>query len=225
MDTDFEAQLRADGVVFDAGDAALLAAIAETGSLNRAADSLGRSYSRSHARVADLEAAFGPLVERQRGGSGGGGSTLTDAGRALLDRFDRLQRTVDAVTTVPETVLDGTVTDREGELGTVETALGAVRALVPPEEDDVRVTLRADAVTLHDPDEVPSGAGTSARNRFEGAVTSVDAGESVCRVTVDAAGHPVTALVTAESRARLSLAPGRAVVVSFKATATHATPA
>ncbi|MFW5939519.1 MAG: TOBE domain-containing protein [Halolamina sp.] len=225
MDAGFDASLRADGVAFSARDADLLRAVDDAGSLNAAASTLGRSYSRAHDRLTDLEAAFGALVERQRGGSGGGGSRLTDRAHELLAAFDRLRAGYSAIAETSETVLDGTVVERHGELGTVETAAGTVRATVPPDADSVEVVLRADAVTLHDPGDAPPGGATSARNRFDGEVVDVDRGEAICRVAVDVgADAPLVALVTEESRQRLALSAGRDVVASFKATATRATP-
>lgn len=225
MDAGFDATLRADGVAFGERDAELLRTVDEAGSLNAAASELGRSYSRAHDRLTDLEDAFGSLVERQRGGSGGGGSALTDRARELLGAFDRLRAGYSAIAETTETVLDGDVVDREGELGTVETAAGTVRALLPPETDSVEVVLRADAVTLHDPADAPAGSETSARNRFAGEVVAVNRGEAVCRVSVDVgAADALVALVTEESRQRLALEPGREVVASFKATATRTTP-
>ncbi|MFB6221322.1 MAG: TOBE domain-containing protein [Halolamina sp.] len=225
MDAGFDARLRAGDVAFDERDAALLRAVDSAGSLNAAAADLGRSYSRAHGRLTDLEDAFGDLVERQRGGETGGGSTLTPRAEELLARFDRLRAGYSSVAETAEAVLDGTVEARTGELGTVSTAAGQVRALVPPGADDVQVSLRADTVTLHDPADVPDAGATSARNRFAGEVTALDRGEAVSRVTVDVgADAPLFALVTEESRERLSLAVGTPVVASFKATATRATP-
>ncbi|GAA0659027.1 TOBE domain-containing protein [Salarchaeum japonicum] len=224
MDADFDARLRADGVTLTERDARLLETVDETASIHAAADELGRSYSRSHARITDLEAAFGPLVERQRGGSGGGGSRLTENARKTLARFDRLRAGYASIADTAEAVLDGTVEARDGELGTVETAAGRVRALVPPDADAVQVCLRADAVTLHDPADAPDADATSARNRFEGTIASIDRGEAVSLVAVAVGtGTPVFALVTEESRERLDLRAGRSVVASFKATATRAT--
>ncbi|MEE6209861.1 TOBE domain-containing protein [Salarchaeum sp. III] len=225
MDADFDARLRADGVTFTERDARLLDAVDETASIHAAADALGRSYSRSHTRITDLEAAFGSLVERQRGGAGGGGSRLTENARETLARFERLRAGYSSIAETTETVLDGRVESRTGELGTVSTAAGRVRALVPPDTDEVQVCLRADAVTLHAPDDAPAGDATSARNRFEGTVASVDRGEAVSLVSVEAGTDtPVFALVTEDSRERLDLREGRSVVASFKATATRATP-
>ncbi|MFB6113283.1 MAG: TOBE domain-containing protein [Halodesulfurarchaeum sp.] len=222
MDPAFEAQLRESGVTFTGEDATLLETIDEEGSLNRAATELGRSYSHAQKRLGRLEDAFGTLVKRQRGGAGGGGSTLTDTGRALLARFDRLERGYASVADVAETVLDGEVRDRDGELGRVDTAAGTIRAIVGPEMEEVHVTIPADAVVLHAPEDVPPADGTSARNRFSGTVVSVTAGESVAKVAVDVgAAVPLLAVLTHDSVDRLSLEPGTPVTATVKATATR----
>jgi len=227
MDAGFETHLRADGVEFDADDAELLRAVDREGSLNRAADELGRSYSRAHQRLTALEDALGSLVTRQRGGSGGGGSELTDEARAVLARFERLRAEFTGTAEVEETVLSGRVVAREGELATVETSAGRVRALAPEADTDaVQVAVRADAVTLHAPEDAPAEAATSARNRFAGTVSAIDAGEQVARVLVDVgADATLSALVTASSVETLDLQAGSEVVASFKATATRASPA
>lgn len=229
MDAGFEAHLRADGVRFDATDAELLRTIAAEGSLNRAADALGRSYSRAHQRLTELEEALGPLVARQRGGSGGGGSELTAEARDLLARFDRLRAEFTGTAEVEETVLSGRVIARDGELATVETDAGRVRALAPggtedAEAGDVQVAIRADTVTLHDPADAPAEVATSARNRFEGRIVGVERGESVADVRISlGAGAPLVALVTVESVDRLDLTSDTPVVATWKATATRAT--
>ncbi|WP_273836621.1 TOBE domain-containing protein [Halococcus sp. PRR34] len=224
MDAGFEARLQTDGASFEAADAALLRAVDEHRSLNAAADALGRSFSRAHKRITVLEDEFGALVERQRGGVGGGGSELTDAAHDLLARFDRLQTAYTGTATVEETVLRGQVIDRDGELATVETAAGTVRALAPEATERVQVTLRADAVTLHAPDDIPETGEMSARNRFRGTVVDLDRGETIVRVGVDiGATEPLAVLVTHDALAALDLVAGDSVVASFKATATRAT--
>ncbi len=225
MDAGFDARLQADSVEFTQEDASLLEAVDEIGSIHNAADELGRSYSRSHQRITVLEEAFGTLVERQRGGSGGGGSTLTGDAHELLSRFERLRAGYSSVAETTEAVIDGTVKRRTGELGTVMTVAGAVRAIVPPNTDMVQVSLRADTVTLHDPGETPTESATSARNRFDGHVHSIDRGDAISLVSVDVGAEDLLyALVTEDSRERLELESGRQIVASFKATATRATP-
>lgn len=225
VDADFDARLDKAGVRFTERDVTLLLAIREHGSLNRAADVLDRSYSRSQQRVVELEEAFGRLVDRQRGGSGGGGSTLTDTAIELLAEFDRLRAEFTGVTEVEETVLGGHVTETTGELGTIETAAGPVRAIVPSGGSDVRIAVRADAITLHPPDSVPESE-TSARNHFRGTVSRIESGEAVARVVIDVgADTDLTVLVTQTSVETLDLAAGEPVAASFKATATRAYPA
>lgn len=219
---EFDARIGGGDVTLTERDARLLRRIDECGSINRAATDLGRSYSRAQQRIVDLEEAFGELVERTRGGAGGGGSRLTDRARDLLARYDRLCLEFAGVAETSETVFPGRVREREGELATVETPAGTVRALVPGADGEVRVAVRADAVTLHAPDESPSAGRTSARNRLDGVVEAVDASEAVAVATVDVdAPTPLTAIVTVDSVGKLGLEPGTPVVASFKATATR----
>jgi len=218
----FDAYIRADGVTLDARDVALLRAIDREGSLNHAAEVLGRSYAHAQRRVVELEGAFGSLVERRRGGSGGGGSELTETARELLTAFERTQRSFEGVADIAETVLTGEITAREGELVTVETAAGPVRALVPEGAGRVQLTIRADAVTLTDPADTPVPEHTSARNRFAGTVVGVESGDRIDRIAVDVgADEPLLALVTRDSREKLGLEPASDVIASFKATATR----
>lgn len=220
----FEPHLAVDDVTVTRRDVEMLRAIDDSGSMSAAAEALGRSYPHLQRRVDELEAAVGSLTSRVRGGSGGGGTELTPEARRLVRRFDRLQAELAGVTDAEETVLAGDVREREGELATVETAAGRLRALVPAGADRVEVTLRSDAVTLHAPGDAPPADATSAHNRVPGTVRAVDRGEAVARVRLDVgADEPLVALVTADSADRLDLAPGREVVASFKATATRAT--
>lgn len=220
--TEFDARIGRGDVTLTGRDVELLRAIDDHGSINAAATALGRSYSRAQQRVVELEESFGDLVERERGGSGGGGSRLTDEARDLLSQYDRLRAEFSGVAETAETVLSGRVIDRDGELATVETPAGTVRALVPEAGEAVRVTLRADAVTLQSPSRSPDADRTSARNRLRGTVLDVDAGESVALVTVDVGGEvTLSALVTAASVETLRLHRGTPVVASFKATATR----
>ena len=241
MDAGFEAHLRAGDVTVDERDVALLAAVDREGSLSAGADALDRSYSRAHKRLGALEAELGALVERERGGAGGGGSRLTEDGRALLARFARVRAAFADTAETEAAVLGGRVAERHGELATVETRLGAVTALLFEDDDRVQVTVRADAVTLQDPADAPSASASSARNRFAGVVVDVDRRASVALVRVEVAdenesvdgeggsgvadGPAVTlpVLVTRDSVGRLGLEPGREVVATFKATATRAT--
>lgn len=81
------------GVALGPGKADLLQAIDETASLTAAAARFGMSYKRGWTLVRELNAAFAkPLVETEKGGSGGGGGArLTALGRHVLGRYRRME--------------------------------------------------------------------------------------------------------------------------------------
>lgn len=218
-----EAALVESDIEFTARDATLLRTIDKTGSVASASAELERSRARALSRIETLESAFGMLVERRRGGSGGGGSRLTDGARELLNRYDRLAAALDAAAAIPETVLSGTVNSIDGEIATVETAIGTVRGIGRglSVDDRVQVRIGADAVTVNDPDRDAEPDATSARNRRAGSVRSIGGGETVLEAAIDVDGTTFTALVTRESADRLGLAVDRTVVLTWKATATR----
>lgn len=77
--------LRGEEVGLGPGKADLLAAVAETGSITKAAARLGISYMHAWSLVQTMNACFrAPLVESSRGGARGGGAGLTEAGREVL---------------------------------------------------------------------------------------------------------------------------------------------
>lgn len=218
----FEPHVAVGDVTVDARDVEMLRAIDSHGSMQAAADALGRSYPHLQRRVVELEDAAGALTERVRGGSGGGGTELTDRATRLVRQFERLRVELGGVAAVAESVIPGTVVARDGELATVETPAGALTARVPGEDTGaaVDVLVRSDAVVVMTSDVDADTTQTSLRNRLDGTVSAVDAGETVAHVTVSVAEDvDVEAVVTTESRDRLGLEPGREVVVAFKSTA------
>lgn len=217
------AVLAEDDVEFDARDATLFREIARTGSVAKASSDLGRSRARALSRIETLEAAFGALVERHRGGDEGGGSQLTENATRLLNRYNRLQVAVTAEAQVPETVLHGSVTRVLGELAEVNTEVGTVRGL----HDGVRVgeetqiRIGADAITVLDPTADPEPNSTSARNRLPGRISDISRGETVYILGIEVGEAVFRALVTEESAERLELREERDVVITWKATATR----
>lgn len=76
----------------DARFFALLAALEATGSINRAARTAGLSYKGAWLVLESAgNLAQAPLIASITGGAGGGGTRLTDAGRALLAAWCALQ--------------------------------------------------------------------------------------------------------------------------------------
>lgn len=230
VEKDFEPYLSIGEVTVTDRDVEMLRAIDRTGSMHRAAEQLGRSYPHLQRRLVEIESAAGQLTERSRGGADGGGTTLTERGQELRRQFARLRAELDGVAAVTESILPGTVTDRTGEIGTVDTAAGPLTAIVPPDATDVEVCVRSDAVVLHTPQQdADTGRETSLRNELQGTVTAVEAGDAVATVTVALDSHEGTAelvaLITETSRATLDIEAGCEVVASFKATAARAVPA
>lgn len=75
------------------GKAALLEAIAATGSISAAAKRLGMSYRRAWLLVDTMNRCFRtPLVDAATGGSGGGGAGLTTLGEEVLARYRTMER-------------------------------------------------------------------------------------------------------------------------------------
>lgn len=223
IEKEYSTKLSVGDVTIDRRDIEMLDAIDQYGSMHKAADALGRSYARLQNRVVEIEDAIGPITERRRGGSGGGGTELTRTAHELRLQFDRHEAELDGVARVTESVFGGTVRGRTGELATVETAIGPIRALVPEDASDVQVTVRSDAVVLTDPDETPPADDTSLRNQFTGTVEQVEPGDAITRVTIRlAADETIQALITKASSDRLALEPERSITVSFKATAARA---
>jgi molybdate transport system regulatory protein len=65
----------------------LLQAVAETGSINKAAKAIGFSYKATWERIETINnLSPTPLITRKTGGSGGGGTILTKDGETFLER-------------------------------------------------------------------------------------------------------------------------------------------
>jgi molybdate transport system regulatory protein len=70
------------------GKADLLERIARCGSIAAAGREMGMSYKRAWELIGTLNAMFrAPLVERTRGGPGGGGAVLTELGHEVLTLY------------------------------------------------------------------------------------------------------------------------------------------
>jgi molybdate transport system regulatory protein len=87
----------AQGVsVIGDGRARLLEKIGQTGSLSKAAKALSMSYRKAWEHLNMMEDGFGKkLVIRHVGGKQGGGTELTDAGKDILERYERLREELD----------------------------------------------------------------------------------------------------------------------------------
>jgi len=74
------------------GKIALMEMISKHGSITAAGKQMGMSYRRAWLLVQELNGIFRePLVEKQTGGSGGGGARLTRLGRDVIGRYRAIE--------------------------------------------------------------------------------------------------------------------------------------
>jgi molybdate transport system regulatory protein len=74
------------------GKIKLMELISKHGSISAAGKEMGMSYRRAWLLVDDINRVFRePLVEKQTGGSGGGGARLTKLGRDVVGRYRAIE--------------------------------------------------------------------------------------------------------------------------------------
>lgn len=168
---------------------ALLAAIAEHGSITAAAKAVGLSYKAAWDAVDAMNNSAGePLVVRAAGGKGGGGTMLTPRGEGLVRTYRALEAEHRAFV---------------AQLSRVSEQLDASAA--DALQHDIHLIRRLMIKT-------------SARNRLFGTVTQVRTGAVNDEVTLAlAGGQQVVATVTHESVETLGLAPGTEAFALIKA--------
>lgn len=92
--TRFRLRILFDHAMLGPGKAELLEHIRATGSIAAAGRRMDMSYKRAWMLVEELNAAFrAPLVSSTRGGPGGGGAQLTDAGAEVLHLYHEIVET------------------------------------------------------------------------------------------------------------------------------------
>ncbi|HET7010683.1 MAG TPA: LysR family transcriptional regulator [Anaerolineales bacterium] len=76
------------GIILSPWRARLLEAVGRIGSITGAADELKVPYRRAWEKLKEMEANYGQvLVNTEIGGPHGGGATLTESARDLMQRF------------------------------------------------------------------------------------------------------------------------------------------
>ena len=97
-----------DSIAMGPGKADLLEHIAEAGSISAAAKKMQMSYKRAWMLVEEMNAAFAlPLVASARGGQGGGGARLTEAGDEVLRLYREVVARSEAAAAEPIAALEG----------------------------------------------------------------------------------------------------------------------
>jgi molybdate transport system regulatory protein len=83
---------------FGPGRAELLQLIVDTGSISKAAKSMGMSYKKAWAMVDELNArGQKPYVITHKGGQKGGGTEVTKTGREVLTAYQKLNNQLSSV--------------------------------------------------------------------------------------------------------------------------------
>lgn len=91
LHAEMELALSMDGTVMNAELSRVLNLVEATGSLQLASDCLGISYSKSWKSIKNLEKALGvTVIASTAGGTSGGNSHLTDAGKFFLHQYDEM---------------------------------------------------------------------------------------------------------------------------------------
>ncbi|HID90584.1 TPA: LysR family transcriptional regulator [Candidatus Bathyarchaeota archaeon] len=98
------------------GRVSILEAIGRLNSIKRACESLGISYRYGWGCIRKIESRLGrPVVERRRGGYGGGGARLTGLGRMLTERYRIIEARVREGIGGPRVVAGAGASEREPE--------------------------------------------------------------------------------------------------------------
>ncbi len=102
-----KAQVLCDGeLAMGPGKAALLEAIAITGSLSAAGRCLGFSYRRTWLLADTMNRCWRtPLITTAHGGSKGGGARLTPLGETILSRYRALEKAIADAASAPAAAL------------------------------------------------------------------------------------------------------------------------
>jgi len=84
--------IEADGqILLGEGRVSLLKAIQETGSLSKAAKSMGMSYKKAWGLIDAVNTrAEKPVCNTQIGGKSGGGTAITEYGKALIKTYETI---------------------------------------------------------------------------------------------------------------------------------------
>lgn len=87
-----------DGVKYFGPRAELLHRIDETGSIAKAARSMGMSYKKAWDMIDELNTRGNkPFVISHKGGQKGGGAQLTEAGKKVITAYHKLTKKIDAI--------------------------------------------------------------------------------------------------------------------------------
>ena len=105
-----------DVIAIGPGKVTLLEAIAATGSISAAAQSLGMSYRRAWLLLDEMNRMLRtPVTDSARGGATRGGSEITETGRLMIETYRRIEPRAEQACAQDIDKLVALVADRSGQ--------------------------------------------------------------------------------------------------------------
>lgn len=199
----------------------LLELIGETGSIKKAAETMGMSYKAAWDNINQLNEIYGKnLVERTTGGRGGGGTKLTEHGRNLIKTYNHYSRIHELYLTdiTRMNCVEAKISESKDGYAVAETKGGDRLACVLLDsgiktDDRVNLFIKPSDIILINSDSFQ----TSARNLLKTSVKSVNEKEGVSEIILSSEkGTVLTVTVTSNSAARLGIKKGSSIFALFK---------
>jgi len=201
----------------------LLELIGETGSIKKAAETLGMSYKTAWDTINTLNSNYGKnLVERKTGGKGGGGTILTDHGRDLIKTYNHYSQVHELylkdITQL--NCIEAVIKEISEGYSVAETSAGDKIACVLLDKDiktnsRVNLFIKPSDVILVTGNEFEA----SARNSLKTKVKSIIGKEGKSEIVlVTDKGTTFTTKITSQSAFKLGLKKGSVIYALFKTT-------
>jgi len=209
-----------DGSSAGEGRIKLLELISETGSIKKAAEQMKMSYKAAWDAINLMNKTYDqPLIERQVGGKGGGGSRLTDAGRELVKSY-RLYSILNAnfmKELMNTNRIRGIIREVTPDFVIAESEAGdriySISTEKLNENDKITILIRPSDIILIDSDKFD----TSAKNIFRCSVESIKESDKISQISLKTdAGTIFKAQITTSSREKLKISEGRSIFILFK---------
>lgn len=200
----------------------LLELIEETGSINKAAKTIGMSYKGAWDNINTLNEIFGKnLVERKIGGKGGGGTYLTEHGKNLIKTYNHYSRIHELYLTDISQMncLEADVTDVTSDgYATAETKGGETIACVLLDKDikksdRVNLFIKPSDIIILNSDKFEA----SARNLLKTKVKSITKEEGKADlILITDKDTVLTVRITSASADKMNLSKGSVIFALFK---------
>jgi len=206
----------------------LLELVGETGSIKKAAETLGMSYKAAWETINTLNSIYGKnLVERKTGGRGGGGTTLTEQGRTLIKTYNHYATIHELYLTdiTQMNCIEAVITNITEGYSTARTLKGDIITCVRLDKE----IKAGDSVSLFiKPSDIILMKGrdfeTSARNVLKTSVKSIIENDGKSEIILKTErDETFTTKITSTSAEKLKIVKNAEVYALFKTTSVLAT--